>query len=97
MKQILSLVALLVLTVALTASSNLVVAQSSMPTAENQPHMSAALDHLQQAEKELEDASHDKGGHRVKALSLIKQAISQVQEGIQYDNTHQENAQPRNK
>ena len=97
MKQILALVALLVLTVALTASSNFVVAQSSMPRPESQPHMSAALDHLQQAEKELEAATHDKGGHRVKALSLIKQAMSQVQQGIQYDSTHQENAQPRNK
>jgi hypothetical protein len=97
MKQVLSLVALLVLAVALTASSNLGVAQSSMPRAESQPHMSTALDHLQQAEKELEAASHDKGGHRVKALSLIKEAISQVQQGIQYDNTHQENPQPRNK
>jgi hypothetical protein len=31
----------------------------------------------------------------VKALSLVKQAMSEVQQGIQYDNTHQEKAQPR--
>ena len=86
MKRMLALVALLVLSVVLTASSNLMVAQP----AETQTHMSAALDHLQQAEKELEAASHDKGGHRVKAISLIKQAEAQVQQGIQYDNTHQE-------
>jgi hypothetical protein len=95
MKQVLAIVVLLVLTVALTASSNLVVAQSTMPKAENQPHMSAALDHLQQAEKDLEEASHDKGGHRTKALSLVKQAMSEVQQGIQYDNTHQEKPQPK--
>jgi hypothetical protein len=89
MKRMLALVALLVLSVVLTASSNLMVAQPA-PRAETQTHMSAALDHLQQAEKELEAASHDKGGHRVKAISLIKQAEAQVQQGIQYDNTHQE-------
>lgn len=94
MKQILALVALLALSVALTTSASLVVAQSST---ESQPHMSAALDHLQQAQKELEAGSHDKGGHRVKALSLVKQAMSEVQQGIQYDNTHQERAQPNNK
>jgi len=94
MKQTLALVALLALSVALTASSNLVVAQSSTKP-ESQPHMTAALDHLQQAEKALEAGSSDKGGHRVKALSLVKHAMSEVQQGIQYDNTHQEKAQPK--
>ena len=90
MKKIFAMVTLLVLAVALTVSANLGVAQSSMPKAESQPHMSAALDHLQKAQKELEEGSHDKGGHRVKALALVKQAMSEVQQGIQYDNTHQE-------
>jgi len=90
MKQIFALVALLVLSVALTTSASLVVAQSSAPRTESQPHMTAALDHLQRAQKELEEGSHDKGGHRVKALSLVKQAMSEVQQGIQYDDTHQE-------
>src|SRR4030095_5658712 len=73
MKQVFALLALLVLTMALTAWSNF--AQSSPPKAENQPHMSAALDHLQQAEKELNAANQDKGGHRKNALSLIKRGI----------------------
>jgi hypothetical protein len=97
MKPLVSMLALLVLSVALIVSSNLMVAQAPPGQGENQPHMNAAMDHLQQAQKELEASSHDKGGHRVKALSLIKQAMSEVQQGIQYDNTHQEKGQPRNK
>lgn len=95
MKQIFSLVALLVLGVVLTASSTFVVAASPTPQAENQPHMNAALDHLRQAQKELEAGSSDKGGHRVKAIALVKQAMSEVQQGVQYDNTHTE--RPRGK
>ena len=88
MKQILALVALLAVSMVLTVSANLVVAQSPAPKTESQPHMNAAVDHLQQAQKELEAGSSDKGGHRVKAIALVKQALSEVQQGIQYDNTH---------
>lgn len=97
MKKILSLLVLLGMTMALTGSSNLLAAQSSAPKAETQSHMSAALNHLQQAEKELDAASHDKGGHRAKAVTLVKQAMSEVQQGIQYDNTHQEKGEPKGK
>ena len=55
---------------------------------ENQPHMQAALQHLRQAAEELQKADRDKGGHRVQALNLTQQAITHVQAGIQYDNTH---------
>ncbi|HEY1270576.1 MAG TPA: hypothetical protein VGF08_01265 [Terriglobales bacterium] len=95
MKPLLALIALLVMSVALTLSSNLVAAQSATPKAENQPHMNDALNHLQEAQKALEAGSSDKGGHRVKAISLVKQAMSEVQQGIQFDNTHQEKAQPK--
>lgn len=50
-----------------------------------QPHMQAALDHLRDARAQLEQASADKGGHRVKAIELINQAIDEVQAGIRYD------------
>ena len=46
--------------------------------AENQPHMRAALEHLQAAKSELEAAEHDKGGHRAKAQQLTQQAIDEV-------------------
>jgi len=56
--------------------------------AEDQPHMQAALKSLQQAKMQLEKATHDKGVHRVKALELINQAISEVKQGVAYDDTH---------
>ncbi|HXZ79408.1 MAG TPA: hypothetical protein VEG30_05715 [Terriglobales bacterium] len=64
----------------------LVMAGSVVPrvSAENQPHMRAALDALQTAKKELQEAEHDKGGHRAQALQLVDQAIQQVKMGINY-------------
>jgi hypothetical protein len=55
---------------------------------EDQPHMQEALRHLQAAAEELQRATHDKGGHREKALEATQQAIQHVNEGIRYDNTH---------
>jgi hypothetical protein len=56
---------------------------------QEQPHMRAALDALQNAERELQAATHDKGGHREKALQLTRDAIAQVRQGMHYDNTHE--------
>jgi len=57
-------------------------------TAEKQPRMRAALYSLKQAENQLAKASHDKGGHRVKALAATRTAISQVSKAIEHDNSH---------
>ena len=54
----------------------------------DQPHMRAALAALQTAKRELEEASADKGGHRVAAFKLVDQAISEVNAGIKYAQTH---------
>lgn len=54
--------------------------------AEPQPHMTAALAALRNAESQLMSATHDKGGHRVRALNLVRQAIAQVNQGIAFDN-----------
>jgi hypothetical protein len=48
----------------------------------DQPHMTSALSSLQAAAGELQLATHDKGGHRAKALNLTNQAITEVQAGI---------------
>lgn len=56
--------------------------------AEGQPHMQASLQLLKGAQKHLESASHDKGGHRVKAIQATKEAIEQVEKGIAFDNAH---------
>lgn len=56
--------------------------------ARHEPHMSAALGHLQQAKDELERATPNKGGHREKAMQLVDQAIQQVREGERYYEQH---------
>ena len=53
-----------------------------------QPEMTEAIRNLREALRNLEAASHDKGGHRTRAVELTNQAIVEVEAGIQYDNTH---------
>jgi hypothetical protein len=48
-----------------------------------QPHMRSALVNLKAAKAQLEKASADKGGHRVKAIDLTQQAIDEVQKGVE--------------
>lgn len=76
------LVVLLVLLVVLVT-----VCLSVRPVAakERQPHMTAALRHLEAAAAELREAERDKGGHREKALEATENAIRHVKEGIAYD------------
>jgi hypothetical protein len=52
------------------------------PTSPDQPHMQAALDHLRQAKSNLERATTDKGGYRVKAIDEVNKAIDETQKGI---------------
>ena len=54
----------------------------------SQPHMQDALGALNSAKAALEAASHDKGGHREKALDHVNHAIEQVTKGIEFDKTH---------
>jgi hypothetical protein len=56
--------------------------------AENQPHMKTALGHLKKAKNQLQKASADKGGHRVKAIEHVDSAIDEVQAGIKFDNAN---------
>jgi len=53
-----------------------------------QPQMESALNHLQAAERDLREATHDKGGHRDRALELVNRAEEQVREGMKYDKRH---------
>ena len=66
------------------------LALSNVPSvlADEQPKMRDALTFLQNAEQALAQATHDKGGHRKKALELTQAAITQVKEGIKFDNRH---------
>ena len=49
----------------------------------HQPHMIAALEALKKAKMELEVAEHNKGGHRVKAIEHVNQALEQTRLGIE--------------
>ncbi|HWO03044.1 MAG TPA: hypothetical protein VNS63_27635 [Blastocatellia bacterium] len=60
----------------------------SRTKAADQPHMQAAIEALRTAQRELQAASTDKGGHRAKALGLVNNAISEVEKGIAYDRAH---------
>jgi hypothetical protein len=55
---------------------------------EAQPEMREAIQHLREAQKSLELASRDKGGHRVLALQHVNEAIAEVEAGMQYDRNH---------
>ena len=49
----------------------------------DQPHMQASLTALNNAKANLDKANADKGGHRGKAIDLVKAAIDEVNLGIQ--------------
>ena len=49
------------------------------------PRVGYALDHLNAAERDLQAATADKGGHRNRALSLTREAQEQVRKGMRYD------------
>jgi len=54
----------------------------------DQPHMEAAMDALKTARRELDAASADKGGHRGNALRLVKEAMIEVERGIDFAKKH---------
>ncbi len=50
--------------------------------APDQPNMQAALEHLRQAKANLERATSDKGGCRVRAIDEVNKAIDETEKGI---------------
>lgn len=54
----------------------------------DQPFMQNAKNQLQSALNNLNKATSDKGGHRNKAIDLVKDAIEEVNKGIAYDRNH---------
>src|SRR5689334_7232600 len=56
---------------------------ATLSAAPDQPHMTAALAALQSARNNLDHATADKGGHRARAIDLIKDAIDEVNKGIE--------------
>jgi hypothetical protein len=64
------------------------VAGAKTAVAEPQPDMQRAKGSLIEALRYLQAASDDKGGHKIKAIELIKSAIGEVTAGIEFANTH---------
>jgi len=53
-----------------------------------QPRMASALRNLNAAYADLQAASPDKGGYRVRAMNDIQDAISNVRKGVRWANNH---------
>ena len=58
------------------------------------PHITAATRALTHAEGQLERAAHHYGGHRVKALELVKQAESELRQAVVYADAHPDEFRP---
>ena len=52
---------------------------------ERHPKIRQAIRALQGAKDDLEDASHDFGGHRVEALEAVNNALKQLQAALEAD------------
>ncbi len=55
---------------------------------ERHPQIHAAMRALNVAARHLERAEHDFGGHRAKALELVKQAEGELKQAIEYAKAH---------
>ncbi|NLS07073.1 hypothetical protein HGP14_27625 [Rhizobium sp. P32RR-XVIII] len=67
------------------ASSAAILLQPSRVEAQwggNQPYMQSALNSLVSAKSSLQKGATNKGGHRLNAISLVDQAIVEVQAGM---------------
>jgi adenylosuccinate lyase len=74
------------LTIAVVLSTHRII--PLLTTNADRLHMQAALDALRSAENQLQAATHDKGGHRQRALELVRRAIQQVEQGVKFDRRH---------
>ena len=64
------------------------IADAKPALAEPQPDMVRAREALTNAIGLLRAAADDKGGHKIKAVQLIEDAIAEVNAGIEFANTH---------
>lgn len=72
--------------IAVALTSAALASAATWAYAEKQPKMQDALRHLEEARESLKAATSDKGGHRVKAIKLVNEAIDEVKAGIDFDN-----------
>ena len=60
-------------------------AQTAVRRREPHPEIRKAIDALERAKKDMQNASHDFGGHRVNAIAACDRAIEQLRLALQYD------------
>jgi hypothetical protein len=53
-----------------------------------QGNMERALSSLRQALGSLQEATANKGGHRARAMDLVRQAIEETQAGVEFADEH---------
>jgi hypothetical protein len=53
-----------------------------------QGNMERALSSLQQALGSLRESTANKGGHRARAMDLVRQAIEETQAGVEFADEH---------
>jgi L-lactate utilization protein LutB len=71
-----------VVVTAALAGLTLLSVGASRSSAEEHPRLHAALYEMRHARTELQDAKHDFGGHRAKALEAMDEAISQIDKAL---------------
>jgi hypothetical protein len=64
--------------------ANSLTPESLFARSPDQPHMQNALNALENAKDSLNKAEADKGGHRVKAIGFVNDAIDEVKKGIDF-------------
>jgi peptidoglycan hydrolase CwlO-like protein len=73
--------AVILIAAATISTSILYAAEKS----ERHPHIRAAIKELREAKKELQEAAHDFGGHRVDAVKAIDEAEKHLAEALKFD------------
>ena len=53
-----------------------------------QGNMERAIGSLEEALQSLKESTPNKGGHRERAMDLVRQAMAETQAGIQFANQH---------
>lgn len=87
------IVSALVLTIvvpsfAATVVTKRVVTKTVITMVAGRPHMASAMTKLGEAQKQLEMAAVEYGGHRVKAIGAVKQAIDEINQAYAYANAN---------
>lgn len=68
-----------------TTPTTTAVPSAHHPRRERYPEIHQAIKRLSKAKEDLQHAAHDFGGHRVKAIQAIDQALQELHEALAFD------------